>query len=474
MSDEYSLQVVNNESILHTTVGQYQSQLMAFLDILGLPKENVLAEVSERRRVIQTIPAVVESIPLERRKESNYISKFIAACSAGLFDSALNFIWNETIESLKNKIALFDLEYFKSSIKDEDKKEKIKVVDDLKNIDDWEIVHGCMVTGIISDIGYKHLDYIREMRNWASAAHPNHVQISGVQIAAWLDTCIREVIGKEPSLPAIEAKQLLKNIRENVLQPTDTIPIISAIEKSPSEIIISIFRTIFGMFCDPAGKVETKNNIRLISKEIWEVLPEQQRIEAGIKYANWAANADLPRRDLAQEFLDSVNALSYLPKDTLVVEMDNAINLLQNSHFAFYNFYNEPPYAKLLYKYVPSNGSIPLELVKKYVKTITLCMIGNGYGVCTAALGIYEALFNKFTDVEIKEFLKLFLDIDFANRMLSPSCVRNYRNYCNILKQRTSNENVKAVIVFIESQTDQQLPSLGKVTDFNRIIKTLQ
>lgn len=38
-------------------------------------------------------------------------------------------------------------------------------------LDDWELVKGCKDTGIITQIGFKHLDYIRDMRNHASAAH---------------------------------------------------------------------------------------------------------------------------------------------------------------------------------------------------------------------------------------------------------------------------------------------------------------
>jgi len=32
------------------------------------------------------------------------------------------------------------------------------------------------------------------MRNWASAAHPNQNQITGLQLIGWFETCTKEVI----------------------------------------------------------------------------------------------------------------------------------------------------------------------------------------------------------------------------------------------------------------------------------------
>ena len=31
-------------------------------------------------------------------------------------------------------------------------------------MDDWELISGCLKTGIITDIGYRHLDYIRDCK----------------------------------------------------------------------------------------------------------------------------------------------------------------------------------------------------------------------------------------------------------------------------------------------------------------------
>lgn len=90
--------------------------LGSYLSELGLPTENVLVDLPERRKIINNLPDVVNSIEASKRQNSLYLSKFIAACGAGLFDAALNFIWDETVVNLRAKVIRFDLEYFYDSV----------------------------------------------------------------------------------------------------------------------------------------------------------------------------------------------------------------------------------------------------------------------------------------------------------------------------------------------------------------------
>jgi hypothetical protein len=55
------------------------------------------------------------------------------------------------------------------------------------------------------------------MRNYASAAHPNQVQLTGLQLADWLETCIREVITLPPDWIAAHTGRLLANIRSHAM-----------------------------------------------------------------------------------------------------------------------------------------------------------------------------------------------------------------------------------------------------------------
>lgn len=184
---------ISTNSNLNTNVDSLSLAITTYLEQVNLPTQGVLVPVTERNKVINHFQDILEeNIPTEIRRENLYLSKFISACGVGLFDAALNYLWNETIVSLRKKVVNFDLEYFlESVINDVERRKKFKSPEDLNKMEDWELIKGCQSTGILSDLGYKHLDYIRDMRNWVGASHPNQNQLTGLQLLSWLETCIK-------------------------------------------------------------------------------------------------------------------------------------------------------------------------------------------------------------------------------------------------------------------------------------------
>ncbi len=463
--------IVTSQNVISNGVDQFTNGLTTYLGELGLPTQQVLVEVSERTKVIQNLPAVITLVDPEQRTTSIYLSKFIAACGAGLFDAALNFIWDETVLNLRKKVIRFDMEYFYDSvITDENRRKKIKDEDDLVKLDEWELVRGCHLTGILSDIGYKHLDYIRDMRNWASAAHPNQNDLTGFQLIAWLETCIKEVIAKEPEGSAIEVKRFLNNIRNNTLTAQDAQHINAGLEHLPSDIAKSLLRTLFGMYTTQGAAAQVKANIRMVCAKAWIMAPEDSKYECGLKYSVYAANGEIDRKAAANEFLATVNGLPYLPHDTLALEISEKVNNLYSAHIGFNNFHNEPSHAKMLDSYISQAGVIPEPIRKQYVKTIVMARIGNGHGISEMAMPFYDHMLNKFGEPEIKEFVSLLNDREFSSRISLSSCQRGYRTLSSYFQQRTTNQITLQALEAISAVNEQQLPNLGKETRYIQLI----
>ncbi|MGL6484008.1 hypothetical protein ACSZNY_12615 [Aeromonas caviae] len=454
-----------------TGVDQFTASLTHYLGELGLPSDRVLVSVAERQRVINNLPDVVGLIEEGRRAGAIYLSKFIAACGAGLFDAALNFIWDETVVNLRHKVARFDLEYFFDSVvTDPNRRSKLNDENDLQKIEEWELIRGCHLTGILSDIGYKHLDYIRDMRNWASAAHPNQNELSGLQLVAWLETCIREVIAKEPEGPVIEVRRFLNSIRNAVLAEADAQHIRAGIEYLPPELATSLLRTLFGMYTGNGAAAQLKANIKLVAQKAWNVAPTDVRYECGLKYATFASNGETDRRDAANEFLAVVGGLPYLPTDTLALEMADKINNLFAAHTGFNNFYNEPAHAKALAAYVSSAGAIPEAVRKSYVKTLVMARIGNGHGISGLAVPDYDKLIGMFGEPELREVANLLIDREFASRVGLRSCTANFRELVTRLLPGTTNQVTHQAFTHILGATDALLPNLGKDSNYKRVL----
>lgn len=455
-----------------TGVDQFTSGLTQYLGELGLPNEQVLVPVKERQRVINNLPDVIELIDAERKSTSIYLSKFIAACGAGLFDAALNFIWDETVVNLRNKVARFDLEYFYDSVvTDTKRRSKLKDAEDLRKIDEWELIRGCHLTGILSDIGYKHLDYIRDMRNWASAAHPNQNDLTGFQLIAWLETCILEVIAKEPEGPVIEIKRCLNSIRSNTLAEQDAQYIRAEIEYLPPELATSLLRTLFGMYTTKDAAVQIKNNIKLVAGSAWDVAPNEVKHECGLKYATFASNGEVERKEAANEFLSVVGGLPFLPSDTLALEISEKIDVLFSAHVGYNNFHNEPAHARTLDAYVSSAGTIPDAVRKSYVKTLVMVNIGNGYGVSEMAVPYYDSLISKFGEPELREVALLLTDREFSSRISLKSCVSNFKALLGKIAPKTTNQVTQQAFDQIQKATDSQIPNLGKDSSYKRLLR---
>ena len=455
-----------------TTVDGFETGLTRYLEDLGLPADNVLVKVSERRKVLANIPAITEDLPDAQRDKSLYISKFVAACAAGLFDAALNFLWNEVVTNLRRKVAAFDLAYFFDSVvTDPRRRATLRNEDDLVKLDDWELMKGCAATGLISDLGYKHLDYIRDMRNFASAAHPNHNQLSGLQVVSWLETCIKEVLSKEPEGLVIEVRKLLTSLRSETLSYADLPPIAASLEKLPDELSRSLLRAVVGMYTDPNTAANTRNNILLIAPHLWAVCSEESRGEVGLKYANLSANAEVTRKQLAHEFLQAVNGLSYLPEESRVVEIATVLGTLLSAHDGYNNFHTEPPHARTLAGYVSDTGDIPPAVQQQYTRTLIICRSGNYYGVSRGARPVYDALIARFPEKLIRGFLWLLgNDQELSACLNSESPSAQCRQIASDMVPRATNALVRQLLEYVAAYDRGPLSQLRTNSEYKHLL----
>lgn len=434
------IEPVMNKSIIKDNIDTFALTITNYLDDNGLPSKNILVSVDERGKVLNNLPDIIAKLDIKLRNKAMYLSKFMASSTVGLFDAALNYLWDELVQNLREKIVTFDLDYFYDSIiTDPERREKFKSEDQLREIPDNVLLEGSCKIGLISDIGYKHLDYIRDMRNFASAAHPNQNELTGFQLISWLETCIKEVLAKGPEISVTKTRRLLKSIREENITDMDSKPIIDSIYRIPDKSVHLILRTVFGMYCDENLSRRIRRNINHLAQAIWDRTDEEMKYEIGKKYAIYSANAQIGKKNLAREFLEQLDALNYLTEDVLSNEIESTLDILLTTHYGRNNFYNEYHHAKQLQKYIPETGLIPVSVRFKLVKIVIICRLGNHIGVARSAIEFYDKIIDFFGDYEIIEFIRILNEVEISNAIQSIQRLMIYKEIAQKLVENTSN-----------------------------------
>lgn len=464
--------IVADANEVNSSLSVYENEMLEYMAQLGLPVEDVFVPVNERKKLVRNFGDIVSELRDEDLGEARYISKFMAAATAGLFDAALNYLWDETIFQLRKRIASYDIEYFYDVAVTTEKRKKLSGVDDLCKLDDSELIQGAKEIDMISDIGYRHLDYIKYMRNWASAAHPNQTELTGLQLISWMETCIKEVINLPNSIITIETGRFIKNMKERAFTSEEVGAFTSFIGNLTTEKINNLAMGLFGIYYRAETEMFVRDNVKQVFPLIWERISEDTKNDFGIKYARFAVNGDVIEAKNSRELLEMVDGQAYFPEEIRITELGSAIEQLREAHEGLNNFYREPTFALQLSRVV-GKKEVPRQINRKYVHTLIDCYIGNGYGICWDADEIYRKLIERFNQEQITIAVFTIMDEHVASMLQFKECRNKYMEMIELMKEKNTSPAISELIDLIESQSDS-LHLMRKDTTIKQQIETKQ
>lgn len=443
MEEQTKNQIINYDKQL----AQNQEQFLLLLGHNGLPTENIFVPIKERVTVFSNAGSLLSNIDIERKAGAVYISKFFAAVSAGLFDAALNYIWDETIIHLRKRVEVYDLEYFYDIAASADKRKDLKTIDDISKLTDDELLRGSLKIDLISDIGYRNIDLVRYMRNNVSAAHPNQMEITGLKLVSMAEDCLREVISTPIPPAAIVVQRLLENIKNSVLS-TDNVKSISVhfSEMGPAR-TQRLAEGFFGIFYKRETSESVRQNIRLLIPLLWTHIDENTRKGFGLKHAYFSANSHTLESGFAREFLAVAGGLGYITDQHKALEILSILDELMNARSGFNNFYTEVLPARKLQSVIGIPPSVPKAIESDYTTTLVNLFLTNGNGESWSANEIYTDLINNFTPRQAVYSIALIFDETISSKLRFPLCENKYLEMVEILTKKISNQ---AAIQLIE------------------------
>lgn len=474
MSDLTELTELKTE--IQTSISDFNGPFADYLTNLGLPHEEVLAPIEERKIVINAIENEINQISVENRQMAVYLTRFLSSVAAGLFDGAVTYLWNETIKSLRHMIANYDLDYFMEvTAQLNTRYKKLNTTEeDLALISDYDLLHTCNRMGLITDHVFEVFKFINYMRNHASAAHPNENEINAYQLLSWLRNCIKYAINAQPNGEAVELHKLLTNLRTNEIPKEDYKYIGKRISAMPTVMVEDFLSSIFGMYTDSKTAANISHNIEGIAKYVWDVSTESKKHEIGEKYGYFRKNGDIVRKDKANHFLTIVDGQAYKDEDSISYEIKGVLANLMSTHNSFYNFYNEAPWAKQLKDMIPITGIIPNSILNEWVKTIVVCYCGNGQGyrdgVDEGAVEYYQEFINAFDEKSVVCLLNMMDDSSLLMDMGNNKVTRRFKSLCELLKGKTQNAFVSDALDYLIN-CNESIVKAHKTTAFKKLIE---
>ena len=394
MGDNY-----NTKPALHedhaTLLKNFETAFLSLVKSYGLPSQDLFIDISERAIVIQNIYSILYQLSDEQKNNLIYLSKFLSAVTIGLFDAALNYLWNGTIQEIRKKVINYDVDYFYDIAIDEKDRKKFNGPKDIINISDMKLIQYSKDIELISEFGFDNLNHIRNMRNCASAAHPNQNQITGWQLVSWLETCIKEVISRPLSNSVTEIKQLLGNIKKNKITPQEAEKIAAFFIHLPPQQVNNLASGFYGIYTDESTKSEARENILYLLPYLWERVDEDTRQLFGRKYGKYVANNEQPKGSLAKEFLEIVDGFAYYPDDIKAIYIKEAVQNLLSVHQDKSNLSTEPLFAHQLASLIGHTGKLPIKVRQKYVLGLVEVFLTNGSDVEQDAESYYIELIIK-------------------------------------------------------------------------------
>lgn len=425
------------------------------LDSMGLPSVNVIASVEERENIMHMLPDLMAKISVEKKRDATYLSRFVAGSIIGLFDASVNYLWNEVVINLRQKAIYYGLDTFFDNAVGTRFRSEYKNEEDLSGIKDIVLLDTCKKMELISDIVYKKLRHILDMRNQIGASHPNEYSINSYELLGWLQTCVKEVIDDRPSQAAIKVNSMMQNLKTRI-EPLDEVTIKSienAVRELSTGMTGNLLTSLFGLYIADSTSNEVRNNILVLSKVVWKYCRDETKYSLGEKKELYRNNLDKVKEELTKTFFENCDGLSYLSVTERSLQISTLCDELRNAHYGWDNYYNEPPIAKDIMKYINVASDIPISCVEKLIDSFLDCRIGREVkycsGVSPGAKLSYDSFFKILSKEQIIIVLSLITTKSKYIQKTNGVCANNIREILEIIKSPLLGDRMNEIINYM-------------------------
>lgn len=399
--------------------------LNKILDAFNLPRE-IIASDDEIGYAWRELPREISRIPSELRNE--LIVRMCIATSVGLFDGAINYIWNAVIMTLRQKIRGFGFSVIAQMLGKRFEEE------DLLDLKDAQLLDICYKVELLSEDGFYFLNQCRDMRNNFSSAHPSMARLDDRELITFVSRCCKYGITHDYDLQGIRVPDFIAAVKGKRLSDDELDFWSRELTNTFSAQRQLFVPMLMSIYCDPSSAEQARINALKICSAIADTFDEKTKSLMINNYNQYRTNSEQDRYNAARAFFENLKLLSLLNSAEQHAIVDVACTNLLNAHLGFDNFYNEPPFAQRLFE-ISSELRIPDSTKEEYVFCTLMGYVGNPYGVSRAAIKYYEEMIRNFKPKEIDVLLRLESKKSlFSNKIKNyPVCRQRYLQALNLI-----------------------------------------
>jgi len=402
----------------------------------GFPRE-MLASDEEIEYAWHDLPRELRDLPNDI--EGELLVRMCVAVSTGLFDSAVNYIWNASILHLRGRVRNFGLSVV-AQIRQTDFEEK-----HLLELQDSQLLELCHKLNILNEDGFFFLDQCRDIRNNFSAAHPTIGKINDREFITFLNRCVKYALADSSSPRGVNISEfivVLKSGRFTDGQLQVWTDRLASTHDAQRQLLI---RMTHGVYCDPGSPEPARLNSLDLCNALKANFSTNIKSELINSHSEYSAKGDDTRHRASLQFFENLGLLNLLSESERHTIISKAVSNLWTVHKGMNNFYNEPPFADRLYE-LSHSGKIPQTVQEQYVQTVIGCLIGEGHGVSWAAEGTYQKMVREFSPREISILLNLAKEdgIIYKRIRSSSSCKLRFIQALDLIDQASLPTSAKA------------------------------
>lgn len=388
----------NFEFSLPAVTKQTAPALQMLVEALGIPR-NIIASDDEIQSAWTSLPRVLRKIP--RNLISPALAKMCVAVASGLFDSAINYVWNAAIIELREKVKRFGLNVVQQLLVRRDFDEKT-----LLDLKDAQLLSLCLQLNLITEEGYFFLDQSRDVRNTFSAAHPPIGTLDDTEFVAFVNRCAKYALGNEQNPIGVDTQAFIAAVKGKKFIQTQLDAWVERLANTHEAQRGLLFTMLHGIYCDSSSQEENRVNALSLVEGALDFLTPKIKSELIDRHQEYVVGGVEERRVASHKFFEKLGLIMLLSEAERHYLISTACKNLKSVHQAFDNFYNEPPFAERLYQ-LSAQGAMPDSVKEEFVETILMCAVGNSYGVSNAAVPFYENAIKNFSPAEVLVMMHL-------------------------------------------------------------------